>query len=323
MNTSLPGWPLDSSPWHPGEQLAQTHAGVRERMEAVGRRAVRGEMPEQHRAFFPLLPQLFVATVDAEGQAWASALFGQPGFVLSPDPRTLAITLRDIGDDPVVPHLQAGSELGVLGLQLETRRRNRANGRLMEASGSRLLMQVRQSFGNCPKYIQTRRRLPSEARSHVPAGAGASLTDALKAFVARSDTFFIASSAGPAAEHETGGVDISHRGGLPGFAHWEGDALVWPEYQGNNFFNTLGNLLSEPRAGLLFIDWCSGDMLHLAGRTQVAWTPSAATAPAGPAPLRQVRFTPERWILRPGASPWRWTFDTYAPELQTDRTSTA
>jgi len=93
---------------------------------------------------------------------------------------------------------------------------------------------------------------------------------------------------------------------------------VWPEYQGNNFFNTLGNLLAEPRAGLLFIDWRSGDMLHMAGQTQVDWA-LAAAAPAGPTPLRRVCFTPEHWILRPGASPWRWTFDTYAPELQTDR----
>ncbi|WP_341675924.1 pyridoxamine 5'-phosphate oxidase family protein [Niveibacterium sp. SC-1] len=318
MHTPLPGWPLETSPWHPGEQQAQTRAGVRERMESLGQRVMRGEMPDQHRDFFSLLPQVFVAGVDASGQPWASAFFGEPGFIRSPDSRTLEMDLHPAPEDPVGRHLCAGGELAVLGLQLETRRRNRANGRVTAFDGGQLRMRVRQSFGNCPKYIQTRARLAAPARGPGPSLEGTAPEDAVKAFVARADTFFIASSASAAAAHETGGVDVSHRGGPPGFVQWEGDTLAWPEFQGNNFFNTLGNLTAEARAGLLFMDWENGDMLHLVGHTVIDWEPASAAA-AGPKALRRVSFTTTHWLLRRAANPWRWRFDAYAPELQTDR----
>ena len=52
----------------------------------------------------------------------------------------------------------------------------------------------------------------------------------------------------------------SHRGGHTGFARSSqapdgGDLLTLPDYVGNFMFNTLGNLLDWPQAGLLFIDW--------------------------------------------------------------------
>ena len=62
------------------ERRAQELAGLR-----AGRAAIRPFMPEQHRAFFPLLPYLFTATLDATGAPIASMLWGPAGFVHSPD----------------------------------------------------------------------------------------------------------------------------------------------------------------------------------------------------------------------------------------------
>src|SRR3546814_1739373 len=47
------------------------------------------------------------------------------------------------------------------------------------------------------------------------------------------------------------GVDVSHRGGSPGFLGMEDGALVWPEYRGNYYFNTLGNLALDRACGLI------------------------------------------------------------------------
>lgn len=44
-----------------------------------------------------------------------------------------------------------------------------------------------------------------------------------------------------------------------------------PDFRGNRYMNTLGNLLAEPRAALLFIDFDRGDVLHLQGKTQILW----------------------------------------------------
>ena len=52
----------------------------------------------------------------------------------------------------------AGKLIGLLGLEMHTRRRNRANGIITKAEPGALHIRVVESFGNCPKYIQV---LPS------------------------------------------------------------------------------------------------------------------------------------------------------------------
>jgi hypothetical protein len=54
--------------------------------------------------------------------------------------------------------------------------------------------------------------------------------------------------------------------------------LTIPDFRGNRFFNTLGNLVSDPRAALLFVDFETGDLLHLQGRVEIDWSPTAAMA---------------------------------------------
>ncbi|WP_239502378.1 pyridoxamine 5'-phosphate oxidase family protein, partial [Stenotrophomonas maltophilia] len=77
------------------------------------------------------------------------------------------------------------------------------------------------------------------------------LGGAAREMVAGADTLFVASSSGADID-AGGGVDISHRGGRPGFVHVDGERLTIPDFSGNRYFNTLGNLLVEPRAALLF-----------------------------------------------------------------------
>src|SRR6266511_2544638 len=113
--------------FHEDEAKAQALAGH----QRPGRAAIRPFMPDQHRAFFTLLPYLFVATLDADGWPTASVLAGEPGFVQSPDPTTLSIATLPAPDDPAAPAFVAGAEIGLLGLDFTTRRRNRANGRLV------------------------------------------------------------------------------------------------------------------------------------------------------------------------------------------------
>jgi hypothetical protein len=124
-----------------------------------------------------------------------------------------------------------------------------------------------------------------------------------------ADTLFVASRS-RAGIGESGGLDVSHRGGRPGFVDLQDDALVVPDFRGNRFFNTLGNLLGDPRCGLLFIDFSTGDLLHLQGTATIDWAPSAGQ-PAGT--QRSWRLVVERGWRRRGALPLAWTFGDYAP----------
>jgi len=299
-------------PFHVGELAAQARAGVGE----PGAGGIRAFMPEQHREFFPLLSYLFVATRDEDGWPVATVLTGPPGFISSPDPTTLVVQALPREDEPGHALFQAGRPFGALGLDFATRRRNRANGVIEARDGQGLRLRVLQSFGNCPQYIQTRAVETAPASTIVAEAVAVDAPEVL-AQIASADTFFVATASG-AVGAENGGVDISHRGGLPGFVKVEGRVLTVPDFRGNRFFNTLGNLVADPRAALLFVDFDTGDLLHLRGRVEIDWDPPIGAAwPEGV--QRQWRFTVEEAWRRPAALPLRWTFGDFSPVTLTTR----
>lgn len=295
---------MENFPFHVDELAAQSLA--RQSSPGAG---IRPFMPDQHRSFFALLPYLFVATADHGGWPVASVLHGVPGFVRSPDPTTLHIDALAACDDPLVAGLQAGRAVGLLGIDLSNRRRNRANGKVATVDKSGMTVAVAQSFGNCAKYIQTRRPEP-HPREAAPAERLGSLDDEARRLISNADTFFVASRSREAIE-QAGGLDVSHRGGRPGFVDVQRDTLVVPDFRGNRYFNTLGNLLGDPRAGLLFIDFATGGLLQLQGTVTIDWTDGAAARLAGAE--RSWRIEVERAWRRPQAFPFDWTFCEYAP----------
>lgn len=295
---------VDPSPFHADELAAQACAG--QSSKGAG---IRDSMPDQHRSFFELLTYLFVATADADGWPLATMLTRRPGFVHAPDPVTLRIDTRPESEDPAAVTIAYGQEIGILGLDLTTRRRNRANGQIVDAETSGFTVAVRQSFGNCAKYIQ--RRAAREAPT-VPARIEplAGLDAKARALIGEADTFFVASRS-RAEILVGGGLDISHRGGRPGFVHVDGGALTIPEFPGNRYFNTLGNLLGEPRAALLFIDFDSGDLLQLQGIATLDWSAGATKLVKGAERLWRFDVT-RGWRRRPAAS-LQWSFIDASP----------
>ncbi|KXK67739.1 FAD-binding oxidoreductase [Pseudomonas monteilii] len=297
-----------SSPWHAGEKTLQEKAGVSERMEAFGQKVIRDYMPDQHRIFYHQLPFMVAASVDALGRPWATLLEGPEGFVSSPDPRQLTIDTQLPADDPATPGLAAGQAVGLLGIELHTRRRNRLNGQIHQAGDGQLQVTVEQSFGNCPQYIQLRdyTRVAEPAQGRVDA---TTLDASAVSMIQAADTFFVASY----VEHVDGqrSVDVSHRGGRPGFIKVEGNRLTIPDYAGNLHFNTLGNLLVNPQAGLLFIDFSNGNVLQLYGHVELLLDSPAIQAFEGAERLWTLEV--EQVVRRPAAVSLRWAFKEYAP----------
>lgn len=142
-------------------------------------------MPDQHRKFFAEQPFMVFGGVDAHGQPWATVRAGMRGFVSSPDAQTLRIEGGALPGDPLADSWQKGSMIGGLGLQPQTRRRNRINGMVTSADGAALTLEVRQSFGNCNKYIQSRtptRVQQSTSEPSMPPEIATQLSDADRAF---------------------------------------------------------------------------------------------------------------------------------------------
>lgn len=312
---SEPGWVGEGSPFHEGELEAQERAGVRERMEGIGRRVVRDYMPDQHRAFFEKLATLFVGHVDKEGRPWASLLLGEPGFMSSDDPKQLRISAEPLEGDPLTDTLAEGMDVGLLGLEFHSRRRNRMNGKVHSLRPGAFSVEVSQSFGNCPRFIQTRNLVPRSDAAEPKITRATSFGSAQRKLIEKADTFFIATQFSEGENEATQGVDVSHRGGKPGFLRIEGDnQVLWPDFRGNAHFNTIGNILRNPRSGLLLVDFESGDLLYMTGTAEVIW--EGEEVEAFEAAERLMRFTASELIQVTSALPVTWEFESYSRVLE-------
>ena len=305
---------MDRSPFHAGEVAMQRIAGSELRMREIGPRVIRDHMPDQHREFFEQLPTLLLGSVDAQQRPWASMLAGLPGFIETPDAQTLHVAALPRIDDPLRAQLRVGMPLGLLGIEPQTRRRNRLNGTLVAVGDDGFTLRVDQSFGNCPKYIQARapRWVGEPASAPTAQCEHARLSDAAEALVARADTLFIASSA------VVQGVDVSHRGGKPGFVrvdrHASGTVLTFPDFSGNFFFNTLGNIAAHRMAGLLFVDHDTGGLLQLTGHATIVQGGPQVEAFVGAQRLLRIEVGEGWWT--PEALPLRWSAPEPAAQLE-------
>ena len=290
--------------FHEGELDVQRRAGVSDMAARIGN-SIHAAIPPPARAFIAEQPFAILASRDGDGRVWASILSGAPGFADAPDQRTLTIDAAPAPGDPLAANLAAGGPLGVLIIDPATRRRLRVNG-VLAAAGRPLRVTVEECFANCPKYIQQRELQPGAAASAPTTQRAAALSLAQQLRVERADTFFIAS------QHPRAGLDASHRGGKPGFVEVvDASHLAWPDYIGNMMFQTLGNLTSEPRAGLLFVDFASGDVLQLTGRGAIDFDPQRARR--YPGAQRVVDFAIDEVRDRPGAVPLRSGPPEYSP----------
>ena len=201
------------TPWHAGEIALQASLGVSDRMAEVGRHVIRDRLVEQHQFFYPLLPMVVLGSVDGNGDAWATVRSGYPGFMQAVDDRHLHLALERDAFDPAEVGMDDGQAIGMLGIDLGTRRRNRLNGDIVRDETG-FSVRVEQSFGNCPRYIQQRGAFFADdptVPSKVPSVRRDTLDAEMTGLIERADTFFVASYVD--LDDGRRQVDVSHRGG--------------------------------------------------------------------------------------------------------------
>ena len=278
---------------------------------------------------------LVVSSMDAKGQLWTSVLFGNQGFIQASQHDALMLDKTKLvlnEDDPFWRNIEHNQQIGVLAIELSTRRRFRMNGRIQalelkgEVNGeievtSPYLYEVKiqQAYPNCPKFIQ-RRNLkldPCAFSEQLPSSLyGTGLKQQQQDIIQRADSFFV-SSASPVqaegVEQASFSLDASHRGGLPGFIKFMApDKLLIPDYKGNSMFNTLGNIHLYPKAGIIIPDFDNARLLHLTGEAEILWDQEDTS--------NQSAGTHRFWVLK--VTSWQqsaipqgvqWYFQDYSP----------
>jgi hypothetical protein len=310
--------------FHAGELEVQQRAGVERMASRIGG-SIHTGIPRAAEEFLAQRLWVVLATTDARGRPWASVLSGSPGFVrvlhrgnggtstpaFSAPPASPALVRLEAApspSDPLATNLATTEFVGLLAIDLATRRRMRLNARLEPDASGGILLRADQVYSNCPKYIQRRVESGGASRQDaVEVHRASALSGAQRQWVAAADTFFIA-TVNPGE-----GADASHRGGAPGFVRVEGDRLIWPDYPGNMMFNTLGNIAAYPRAGLLFPDFGTGSALQVTGRASIDW--DSARAADVPGAERLVELIVEEVVEVRGALPGRLELVEYSPHL--------
>ncbi len=264
-----------SSQFHTEEIAIQERVGVADMVAHYSQGFIRDAMPRQHRDFFMQLPFVILGLVDQEGYPWAMPIFGEQGFISSHSATQLTINSLPPLTQFLELDFKQGQKVGLLGIELPTRRRNRMNGNISNINEDSFSIQVEQSFGNCPQYIQTR-ELVWQANHLSPQDLSMiDITQHIdplsKDFIEQADTFFISSRTKSFDQDPRSGIDVSHRGGKPDFVKVEGDSLYFPDFSGNKFFNTLGNIQSDNRVGLFFPDYSTGNAIFISGHASVLW----------------------------------------------------
>ena len=298
-----------TEPFHPGEISIQNLTGERDIAVRNGRMVV-DHIPDRTADYIAQQQYCLVGWETESGDFWAALLAGDAGFASSSaDGATLRLGFQDQGrNTPAFAGLRDGGYLGVLFIDLAKRRRIRINGVMAGLSDGGLDVSVAEAFPNCPKYIQSRHVFPAAATAMDTAtsAGGTAVTEEIIRWITAADTFFVASGL------QAGLIDVSHRGGNPGFVTVKDGILDIPDYPGNSMFGTLGNFAANPVAGLTFIDFHGSRQLQLTGDVRLQFEGGGkndATGGTG----RSWRFTPRRWTISPLGRALAWTAPENSP----------
>jgi hypothetical protein len=92
---------------------------------------------------------------------------------------------------------------------------------------------------------------------------------------------------------------------MPGFVRIENKELIWRDYPGNAMFNTLGNIVKNPRAGILIPDFVTGSTLQMTGRASIDSNSAGEEL--------QVRFVPDDVVEIEDVLPQQLQLVEYSP----------
>lgn len=296
--------------FHSGERAVHDLLSVQKFADSVGT-MIQPTISKQFESFLNQQTVLMIGSMDSTGRVWSSFLAGDPGIIQVIGPDIVRINGRINEFDPLFSNIQHNKEVGILIIDFVSRIRIRINGVILRYSLDRQFeVKTEQVYGNCPKFIQARKFTYNPAKENVNKVSYHRdvLNKNQQDWIRNSDTFIIASSS------SEGKMDISHKGGMPGFVHTiSEDLLLFPDYPGNMLFNTLGNIVKNPNVGLLFFDFDTGDTLQLTGEAQIIWKINENIVSKFPGAQRLIQIQVAEVLQTNTSKSYQWEFMKYSP----------
>ena len=291
---------------HKGELLVQKRRRTPIDLAEQIPNYINSNMPQQHAEFYEGLSYFPLTALDERGRPWASLLVTKSeddtsvGIEIS-TPNEMSITAQVNPFDPLVKALSQTKNQGVtpfagVGVDFSNRRRNKVAGAIEKVhsdSPEKINLQLKsdEHLGNCPKYITVRSLEPYQRKAELILNQFDALESPLptqsKAIIQQASTVFLATKHEPDGDNKQEHTDmgLNHRGGSPGFVRLYEETtqssdkhestqeivttyLILPDYSGNRFYQSLGNIQSSKLVGIVFPDFNSGSLLYITGKAE-------------------------------------------------------
>lgn len=295
--------------FHSGERAVHNMLGV-QKIANTASTMIQPIMTKKFMTFLNGRNSFMISSMDEKGRVWSSFLAGKEGIIQAVECDLIKINVGINEGDPLFTNILHNKEIGIIVIHFASRIRIRINGSVVNKfSDGSFEVKTEQVFGNCPKYIQARNFTYNETAvgGTKQFNKQYALNEKQQELISQADTFIIASSS------SEGKLDISHRGGMPGFIHIISEQkIVFPDYSGNMLFNTLGNIIENPNVGLLFFDFVNGDTLQLTGKASIIWDVDESSLSRFPGAQRLIQFQLVEAIQTMNRNTHQWEFVTYS-----------
>lgn len=295
--------------FHSGERTVHDLLGVQKIANSAST-MIQQTLPKKFMNFLNGQNSFVMSSMDQRGRVWSSFLAGNPGIIQAIEADIVKINTKINEGDPLFLNILQHKEVGILVIDFASRIRIRINGKVsIVYPDGNFEIKIEQVFGNCPKYIQARRFEYKAVEEIVNKKLHPrnTLNKKQQNWISESDTFIIAS----ASSEEK--MDISHRGGMPGFVHVINEkTIIFPDYAGNMLFNTLRNIVQNPNVGLLFFDFNTGGTLQTTGEASIIWNIDKDILSKFPGAQRLVQFQIIEVHEAPCYESYNWEFLNYS-----------
>ena len=299
---------------HEGELYVQRRRHAPSDTHRMLPQMIEDDMPDQHSEFFTHLSYFGICTLDTQGRPWATIIVGgSTTLIRAVSKIQLNISALLPTDDPFLCSVNDTSDatcryFAGVGVDFSNRRRNKVAGFITGSNilGNSLHMSLitNENLGNCPKYI-TLRKLQyhprqSQTGAHHPNADNIPLTKECREIIHRASTIFLATRHTSKVSDNTSDLGLNHRGGAPGFVRtYEENGktfIVIPDFSGNRFYQSLGNIQTDNVAGVVFPCFITGDMLYVTGIAENLYDDQAEHLMPRVTLITKIQLTGHVWI---------------------------
>ncbi|CAF3820028.1 unnamed protein product [Adineta steineri] len=299
---------------HEGEIFVQNKRHTPSNMPMVVSNMISDDMPDQHSEFFTHLSYFAISTIDIDGRPWATIIVGSPTTLIRAiSEMELNISAVLPKDDPFLSSIintvnSPYRSFAGIGVDFSNRRRNKVAGFIATSNivndTLNMSLLTNENVGNCPKYITIRKleyckRNPQIAADYRNTDRISFNQECLD-IINQASTIFLATRHTSTISDNTSDLGINHRGGYSGFVRtYEENGytyIVIPDYSGNRFYQSLGNIETDRVAGVVFPCFTSGDMLHVTGIAENIYDDEAECIMPRITLLTRIKLTGYVWI---------------------------